>query len=101
MNEPYEKPSLSSEPKAEGNKEIMWSIRIFTLVIIAAVLISELMDIWASRTPQVVIMTMSLLILAWSFRPLLKNNKRMGKWVTAGLVVVLLVGILLFFLFGK
>lgn len=79
----------------------MWSIRIFALIIIAVVVISDLRSAWASQTPQVVVTTMSLLILAWSFRPLLGQNKKLKKWSIIGLAGLIVAGIVLFFFLSR
>lgn len=96
--------NLSSEDQEKrpvDSREIMWSIRIFALIIIAVVVISDLRDVWASQTPQVVVMTMSLLILAWSFRPLLSRNKKLKKWSIVGLAGLIIAGIVLFFFLAR
>ncbi len=94
-------PSDNQKEVPESNKEIMWSIRIFALIIIAVVIVSGLAEAWSSKTAQVVVMTMSFLILAWSFRPLLGKNEKLRKWSLAGLAFLVLLGIVLFFLFMK
>ncbi len=93
--------SENQEKKPVDNREIMWSIRIFALIVIAVVVVSDLMDAWASQTPQVVVMTMSLLILAWSFRPLLGQNKKLKKWSIVGLAGMIIAGIALFFFLAR
>ncbi len=93
--------SENQEIKSEDNKEAMWSIRIFALIIIAVVVISNLMGAQSSKTSRVVVITMSLLILAWSFRPFLSKNEKLRKWVLAGLTALVLLGIVLLFLFMK
>ena len=79
-------------------KSILWAIRFYALIIIAVLLISDLTSWLAADTVTLIIMLMALFTITSSFQPYLAAHKKARMWLMVGLVVLLLLGILVFFL---
>jgi hypothetical protein len=77
---------------------ILWAIRIYALIIIAVLLISDFTSWIPADTVKSLIMLMAIFTITQSFQPYLTKHERARKWIMAGLIVLLLLGIIVFFI---
>lgn len=75
---------------------ILWAIRIYALIIIAVLVISDLTSWLAEDTVTLIIMLMAIFTITSSFQLYLVEHKKARKWIMIGVVVLLLLGMLLF-----
>ncbi|MGC9445302.1 MAG: hypothetical protein ACP5E9_10325 [Candidatus Methanospirareceae archaeon] len=79
-------------------KNMLWIIRIYAVIIIAAILVSDF-TIWLSAdTLKFIVMLMALFTLTATFQPYLATHQKAMMGILVGLVVLLLLGIIVFFL---
>jgi hypothetical protein len=79
-------------------RDMVWVMRIYSVIIIAVLLLLDVTSWLADETGNLIIMIMALLTLAMSFQPYLADNKKARKWLLAGLVILMLLGIVVIFL---
>lgn len=89
---------MTERPVFKEWKSILWAIRIYALIIIGAVLISVFTTWLAEDTARFLIMLMAILMISVSFQPYLAEHEKARKWLMIGLIVLMLLGILVFFL---
>ena len=79
-------------------KSILWAIRFYALIIIGVLVVSDLTPWLAEDTVKLIIMLMALLTITSSFQLYLAEHRKLRMWIMAGLIVLLLLGIIVFFL---
>lgn len=84
--------------KTDHLKDMVWVMRIYSAIIIAVLLISYFTSWLSEDTVKLVIMLVALLTISMSFQPYFAEHKKVRMWVIGGLVVLLLLGIIVFFL---
>ena len=89
---------MADDPNSKEWKSILWAIRIYALIIIAVLVVSDLTSWLAADTVNLIIMLMALFTITSSLQPYLKAHKNARKWIMAGLVGLLLLGLLGLFL---
>jgi hypothetical protein len=89
---------MTEEPPFKDWKSMIWIIRVYAVIIIAAILISDFTTWLSADTLTFVIMLMALFTLTATLQPYLATHRKAMMWILVGLVVLLLLGILVFFL---
>lgn len=89
---------MTEGPTFTGWKSLLWIIRIYAVIIIAAILVSDFTTWLATDTLKFIIMLMALFTLTATFQPYLATHRKATMWILVGLVVLLLLGIIVFFL---
>jgi hypothetical protein len=89
---------MTDDPNSKEWKSILWAIRIYALIIIAVLVVSDLTSWLAENTVKLIIMLMAIFTITSSFQLYLAEHKNARKWIMAGLVVLLLLGLLVFLL---
>jgi len=84
--------------KTDHLKDMVWVMRIYAAIIIVALLISDFTSWLSEDTVKLVIMLVALLTISMSFQPYFAEHKKIRMWVMGILVVLLLLGIIVFFL---
>ena len=79
-------------------KSILWAIRFYALIIIGVLVVSDLTSWLAEDTVKLIIMLMALFTITSSFQPYLAEHRKLRMWIMAGLIILLLLGIIVFFL---
>ena len=79
-------------------KNILWVIRIYALIIIAVLVISDVTAWLSEDTVTLIIMLMALFTITQSFQPYLAAHEKTRMWMIVGLIVLLVLGIIVFFL---
>ncbi len=79
-------------------KNILWVVRFYALIIIAVLLVSTFTSWLPEDTVELIIMLMAVFIITQSFQPYLAKHAKVRMWLIAGLVVLLVLGIIVFFL---
>jgi hypothetical protein len=81
-------------------RDMVWVMRIYSVIIIAVLLLLDVTSWLADETGNLIIMIMALLMLAMSFQPYLADNKKARKWLMGVLVSLFVLGIIVFYLSG-
>jgi hypothetical protein len=89
---------MPEESNVNEWKSFLWAIRIYALIIIAVLVISDLTSWLAADTVKLIIMLMALFTITSSFQLYLAEHKNARKWIMAGIVVLLVLGMLVFLL---
>ena len=89
---------MAEEPPFRDWKSIIWVIRIYAAIIIAAILIADFTTWLSTDTLTFIIMLMALFTLTATFQPYLATHRKAMMAVLVGLVVLLLLGLIVFFL---
>ncbi len=101
FNEPQEQNKItesSGQLKPYLLKSMLWNIRIDAVIIIAAVIISNVTDWLEKDTINLIIMLMALFILSQSLQPEFQKRPRLRTGIIIVLAVLLAVGVVIFFL---
>jgi hypothetical protein len=90
---------MTEGPTFTDWKSIIWVIRIYAVIIIAAILIADFTAWLSTETLTFIIMLMALFTLSATLQPYLATHRRAMMGILVGLVVLLLLlGIIVFFL---
>ena len=89
---------MTEEPYFKDWKSVIWVIRIYAVIIIVAVLIADFTPWLSADTLTFIIMLMALFTLTATFQPYLATHRKATMVILVGLVVLLLLGIIVFFL---
>ena len=89
---------MTEELTAKEWKSVLWVMRIYAVIIIAVLVISTVTSWLAADTATFIVMLMALLLLSQSFQPYLARHPQIMKWLLAGLVILMLLGIVVIFL---
>jgi uncharacterized membrane protein YozB (DUF420 family) len=90
---------MNEEPHGKNVKNLLWTMRIYLLIIIAVLVISEITTWIPADTVKFLVMLMALLTITQSFQPYLERHRNVMRWLIAGLVVALFLGVVVFFLY--
>ncbi|GEM_PF-1120895 len=89
---------MTEEPPFKDWKSIIWIIRIYAVIIIAAIIIADFTTWLSADTLTFIIMLMALFTLTATLQPYLATHRKAMMGILVGLVVLLLLGIIVFFL---
>jgi hypothetical protein len=92
---------MTEEPTPKEWKSVLWIMRIYAFIIIAVLIISTTTSWLAADTAAFIIMLMALLLLSQSVQPYLARHPQLMKWLLAGLVILMLLGIVVIFLAAR
>jgi len=79
-------------------KNLTWITRIFSIIIIAVIIFAYKLGAWSEEWPTTTIWVLSIIMLFYTFTPLLEKHEKIARAIIALLAVALLLGIILFFL---
>jgi hypothetical protein len=89
---------MTEESNVKEWKSILWAIRIYALIIIGVLVVSDLTSWLAEDTVKLIVMLMAIFTITSSFQLYLKEHKNARKWIMVGLVVLLMLGLLVLLL---
>jgi hypothetical protein len=89
---------MTDDPNSKEWKSILWAIRIYALIIIGVLVVSDLTSWLAADTVTLIIMLMAMLTITSSFQLYLKEHKNARKWIMAGIVILFMLGLLVLLL---
>ena len=89
---------MTEEPPFKDWKSVIWAIRIYAVIIVVAILIADFTPWLSSDTLTFIIMLMALFTLTATLQPYLATHRKAIMGILVGLVMLLLLGIIVFFL---
>ena len=84
---------MPEESTLKGWTSILWAIRIYALIIIAVLVISDLTSWLAEDTVTLIVILMAIFTITSSFQLYLNEHKNARKWIMVVLVVLLMLGL--------
>jgi hypothetical protein len=81
-------------------RDMVWVMRIYSAIIIAILLLTDLTSWLADDTGKWIIMIMALLTLAMSFQPYLADHKKARTRLMGIVAALVVLGLIVFYLSG-
>jgi hypothetical protein len=79
-------------------KNLTWTTRIFSIIIIAVIIFANRLDAWSEEWPTTTIWILSIILLFHTFTPFLERHEKIARALIALFAVALLLGIIFLFL---
>jgi len=99
-----EKPAEPQKKEHEEDKAVhvaFTNMRTYSAIIIVIVLISNFTTWMSKETTNLIVMIMAILLISQSFTPYFQKSPKIRKLVMIGLALLLLLGVIVFFLIKK
>ncbi len=92
--------SINNQTKRDAGyvRKTNWIVRIYSLLIIAVLVASDTTNWLEADEAKTLVIILALVLFAQSFTRYFQKHPHLVKWVIAGLVIFLVVGIIVSFL---